>query len=128
MPEKLDAGVIYASMEYATVAHLCCCGCGREVVTPLSPTDWKLTYDGQSISLHPSIGNWSLPCRSHYWIRNGEVRWAEEWSPEQIKAGRDRDRRAKAHQYGDPTKKAPSDQGRSEGINIWARIKLLLFG
>ncbi|MDH2348718.1 DUF6527 family protein [Bradyrhizobium sp. SSUT77] len=23
--------------------HLCCCGCGREVVTPLAPAQWRLT-------------------------------------------------------------------------------------
>jgi hypothetical protein len=36
--------------------------------SPLSPTDWKLTFDGVSVSLHPSDGNWSFPCRSHYRI------------------------------------------------------------
>jgi hypothetical protein len=65
IPDRLAEHTLYVSMEYATVAHQCCCGCGLEVVTPLSPTDWKLTYDGVSVSLHPSIGNWSFPCRSH---------------------------------------------------------------
>ncbi|WP_353963011.1 DUF6527 family protein [Streptomyces sp. NBC_00365] len=37
------------------------CGCGRKVVTPLAPQEWKLTLDGVSVSLHPSIGNWSFP-------------------------------------------------------------------
>ncbi|WP_417924835.1 DUF6527 family protein [Collimonas pratensis] len=27
--------------------------------------DWSLTYDGKTVSLDPSIGNWSLPCRAH---------------------------------------------------------------
>ena len=45
IPEKLEDGTLYVSMDYATVVHKCCCGCGREVVTPLSPTDWKLTFD-----------------------------------------------------------------------------------
>jgi hypothetical protein len=50
---------IYISIRFATVGHKCCCGCGREVITPLSPTDWSLTSDGETVSLHPSIGNWS---------------------------------------------------------------------
>ena len=29
-----------------------------------------------TVSLHPSIGNWSFPCRSHYWIRGNRVVWA----------------------------------------------------
>ena len=67
-PPVLEPGVLYISMEYATVLHLCCCGCGNQVVTPLAPARWRLTYDGRAVSLSPSIGNHSFPCRSHYWI------------------------------------------------------------
>ena len=72
------------------------------MVTPLSPTDWSLTYNGESISLSPSIGNWSFECRSHYWIEKGTCRWAGPWSKEQIEAGRTHDRRAKERQYSLP--------------------------
>ncbi len=99
IPEKLDERTLYVSMEYATVAHRCCCGCGREVVTPLSPTDWKLAYDGVSISLSPSVGNWSFDCQSHYWIVNNTVRWAGQWSKEQIAAGRQHDRQTKQEHF-----------------------------
>src|SRR5712664_1055270 len=75
VPEALEQGVLYVSIEYATAIHRCCCGCGKEVVTPLSPRDWKLTFDGETVSLHPSIGNWSFPCRSHYWIKQDRVEW-----------------------------------------------------
>ena len=84
IPQKLEEGTLYVSMEYGTASHLCCCGCGREVVTPLTPTDWELTYNGVSISLSPSIGSWSLPCRSHYWIRRGRIKWAGPWSDSQV--------------------------------------------
>ena len=80
VPEHLDDGVLYISIEYATVIHKCCCGCGKEVVTPLSPKDWKLTFDGETISLSPSIGNWNFNCQSHYWIRNNLVEWAPKWN------------------------------------------------
>lgn len=89
VPEELEDGVVYISIEYASVIHKCCCGCGKEVVTPLSPNDWRLIFDGQTISLYPSIGNWSFPCQSHYWIRNGEVEWAPKWSKKQIAAARE---------------------------------------
>jgi hypothetical protein len=88
VPEALDEGTVYVSVEHATVIHKCCCGCGEEIVTPLSPTDWQLTYDGQSVSLYPSIGNWSNACQSHYWIKRNHVHWAERWSKEKIEAGR----------------------------------------
>lgn len=96
IPSVLQAGIIYVSIPYATVVHLCCCGCGSEVVTPLAPTDWALVYNGDSISLKPSIGNWGLPCRSHYWIVRNRVRWARTWTDERIAEGRDRDRRRRS--------------------------------
>ena|ERR1017187_5629516 len=86
VPDTLESGVIYVSVEYATVIHKCCCGCGNEVVTPLSPTDWKLTFDGKSISLYPSIGNWSFKCQSHYWIKNNKVEWSPKWDKTEIAA------------------------------------------
>ena len=51
-------------------------GCGGRVVTPLSPDDWRLTYDGDTVSLWPSIGNWAFACQSHYWIRSDQIVWA----------------------------------------------------
>lgn len=88
IPEKPEPGTLYISIRYRTGTHLCCCGCGNVVVTPISPTDWKITLDGKTVSLHPSIGNWSFPCQSHYWIRNNRVDWAPKWSREQIEHGR----------------------------------------
>ncbi|MEW1836919.1 DUF6527 family protein [Nonomuraea angiospora] len=39
IPERLEPGELYISFPFATAAHLCACGCGKEVVIPLSPTD-----------------------------------------------------------------------------------------
>jgi Family of unknown function (DUF6527) len=99
IPEPLDGGVLYVSIRYATAVHLCCCGCGREVVTPLSPAQWRVTFDGETASLHPSIGNWNLACRSHYVIRNGRVFEAGQWSDEEVAFGQARDKRARATLY-----------------------------
>ena len=78
IPSDLQDGVLYVSMEYGTVVHRCCCGCGRKVVTPLAPHGWQLRYDGEAISLNPSVGNWQFPCRSHYWIRHGKADWIRD--------------------------------------------------
>ena len=48
IPDSVEPGYLYVSMEYATAAHSCCCGCGEEVVTPFTPTDWKMTFDGEA--------------------------------------------------------------------------------
>lgn len=100
MPDILKPNVLYISMEYATAKHLCCCGCGEEIVTPFTPTDWRLIFDGETISLAPSIGNWNLPCKSHYWIRGSRVVMAGRWSDERIAAERHRDALAKEAYYG----------------------------
>jgi len=108
LPDALEPAVIYVSLEYATAAHLCACGCGHEAVTPLSPTDWQIAYDGETLSLiggddavsrAGSVGNWSFPCRSHYLIRRGRVQWRQPWTTEQVAAGRSGDRAAKEHRH-----------------------------
>ena len=85
IPEELEVDVLYVSMTFATAMHLCACGCGREVVTPLSPTDWKLWFDGEHVTLDPSVGNWSFPCRSHYWIRQNGIHWAASMSEKAVR-------------------------------------------
>jgi hypothetical protein len=100
MPEMLEDGVLYVSMIYALATHKCACGCGEEVVTPFSPTDWQLAFDGERVSLQPSIGNWNFACRSHYWIKGNRVRWSVGMSQLQIEDGRARDRNSKAAYYG----------------------------
>ncbi|MEU9370456.1 DUF6527 family protein [Streptomyces avermitilis] len=92
-PTPMEPATLYVSISYRICGHLCACGCGHEVITPLSPAQWSLTYDGESISLAPSIGNWALPCQAHYWIRRGEVRWSRQYSSAEIANNRERDRR-----------------------------------
>lgn len=88
IPEELEEKTLYISLEHRSAMHKCMCGCGEEIVTPISPDDWELTFNGESISLYPSIGNWSYRCRSHYWIKRGRVIWAEDWSDEKVYASR----------------------------------------
>jgi hypothetical protein len=76
IPDQLQEGILYISEKYGTVVHKCCCGCGAEVVTPLTPVDWQLKKDRKTVTLFPSIGNWNFPCQSHYWIRRNNVEWA----------------------------------------------------
>jgi hypothetical protein len=61
-------------------------------VTPLSPAQWAVVFDGATVSLVPSIGNWQSPCRSHYSVQRDRIRWAGQWTEAQIAAGRERDR------------------------------------
>lgn len=79
VPDELVDGVLYISIPFRTSIHLCACGCRNKVVMPIRPGAWHVTYDGETISMSPSVGNWSFPCRSHYWIRRNTIEWAATW-------------------------------------------------
>jgi hypothetical protein len=135
IPERLEPGKLYISIQFATASHLCCCGCGLEVVTPFTPTDWTLSFDGESVSLNPSVGNWSFPCRSHYWIRRNTVRWAGAWSDEQIQLARNSDVSRKRRHFkpedervmddGSPSLSTIVPAGGNQVRGVWARIRKL---
>ncbi len=95
IPIQLEENILYVTMQYKTVVHLCPCGCGNKVITPITPTDWKLSFDGQSISLNPSIGSWNFPCRSHYWIIENQVVPSSSWTNKMIQEGREEDAKRK---------------------------------
>ena len=87
MPMELSPGILYVSEEFNVAGHMCPCGCGNKIITPLTPTEWSFTIENDQPTLYPSIGNWQLPCRSHYWIVSGEIEWSYRWTEKQIKAG-----------------------------------------
>jgi len=99
IPESIEDGLLYISIEYCTAVHKCICGCGNEVVTPLSPTDWELTFNGKTISLYPSIGNWSFECKSHYFITKSKIRLARLWEDWEIEEGRTEDKKNKGDYF-----------------------------
>jgi hypothetical protein len=92
IPDRLEEGVLYICERYRTAVHKCCCGCGEEVVTPLTPVDWLVRKKNNAVSLTPSIGNWSFACRSHYWINRNQVVWAGNLSQRQIEEVKARDK------------------------------------
>lgn len=88
IPKTLEPGLLYVSEEFGAALHLCACGCGSKVSTPLGATEWTVEETVGGPSLSPSVGNWQFPCKSHYWIRGGAIVWSDKWTPEQIAAGR----------------------------------------
>jgi hypothetical protein len=127
IPAELAEGALYISIPYRTAAHRCACGCGNKVVTPISPADWQLFYDGDTVSLTPSIGNWGFPCRSHYWIDSGRIRWSRAWTDNQIAAGRARDDHGRAKYFAaraaDAADRPPrADQADTRTPRSWPRL------
>ena len=107
IPERLEPGVLYVSMEYATAAHSCCCGCGEEVVTPFTPTDWKMTFDGETISLVAVDRQLDLALPLTLRDRPRAGPRGRPWSDAQIAAERRRDKAAKERYYEAPQRAPP---------------------
>ena len=122
VPETLTPGILYISVEYGMASHSCCCGCGEEIVTPFTPTDWKMIFDGETITLHPSIGNWMLPCKSHYWIKKGRVIGAGKWSDDEISLELIRDREAKKRHYCATQSDEITSAESPDGLNLLDRV------
>ena len=132
IPDQLDEGVLYVSMRFGTIVHRCACGCGQEVVTPLGPAEWRLYYDGTSISLTPSIGNWGFRCRSHYWIKDSNVRWARGFSDNEVALVRQKAKKRRKGYYqprGSVVARKEKQKGEIEGVgdgaprSIWGRFR-----
>jgi len=118
MPENLEPGVLYVSDEFGTAAHLCACGCGSKIRTPIGPTEWSLRESAVGPTLHPSIGNWQKPCRSHYLIVDGDILWAGAMSSEKIRAGRAAEQKRRENYY---ERLYPS----SFWARLWKKLKRL---
>lgn len=107
IPAERASNTLYISTEYATAVHDCLCGCGTKVVTPLHPTGWTLSFDGETVSLNPSIGNWGYPCRSHYVIDRSRIKWAADMSEQAIEHGRRHDHALRGRHFGGASIAAP---------------------
>lgn len=116
LPRELKPGILYVSEEYGVASHLCACGCGNKVTTPLGPVAWTFTEHNGQPSLMPSIGNWQLPCRAHYVIHRGTIQWHGQWSEAQVAAGRKAEQRRREVYY------AQLDHERS----WWVRLRKYL--
>ena len=88
IPSNLKDGILYVCISCNVIVHRCACVCGERTVTPIDKKyGWKMSYDGQSITLRPSIGNYSIPCQSHYYITENKVEWLESYLQNNTKNG-----------------------------------------
>lgn len=120
MPKQLEPGILYYTEEFRTCAHLCACGCGAKVRTPISPVEWTITESDKGPSLYPSVGNWQLKCQSHYWINAGKVKWASQWTEEEILSGRLAEQSRKMDYY-----EIRGQENRSYVLRFWNWLKTL---
>lgn len=115
IPKILDEGILYVSRRFNVAAHICPCGCGTKVITPLGPCEWTLSEKKGKPTLDPSIGNWQIPCRSHYWITNGDIEWSYSWTDEQVENKHKMDQTKLESYY--------RKKNKSGKISLWKRLK-----
>ena len=121
IPAVPEQGTLYVSCRYRAAVHLCACGCGAKISTPLHPTGWRLLFDGESVSLSPSVGNWSETCQSHYVIKNNRVLWGDRLPRDKIRRIRDQQRRDLENYYGVGRTPAGPPASHTTG-GLWARV------
>ena len=112
-PTPMEPSILYVSTTYSTAGHICPCGCGREVVTKLSPARWRVIFDGE-VSLSPSVAATGLPCNSHYYITRGEVDWHHNLTAAQATRAREADTNA-------VDKHRATDRGLAK--RLWRRLR-----
>ena len=125
-PQDLEQGILYVSIRHRSVLHLCACGCGNEVVTPLAPHRWQMTFNGETVSLEPSVGNSSLPCRSHYFITNSKVDWHRPMTDKGIEWARRRD--ARALEASQPADQGPAADPTRNADSVYHSLRTLTVG
>lgn len=84
LPTDLDDNVVYVSEEYGVAALKCACGCGHRV-TLLLGDGHRVNEVGGLADIYPSIGVWDAACKSHFWIRHGNVVWGKDFSDAEIR-------------------------------------------
>ena len=115
--EDLISGIVYISAKHKTVVHRCPCGCGGLSEFVLSPTRFRMTYDGDTVTFSPSVGNPHLDCRSHYWIRGNQVQWCLPMRDWEIRNAREREHRENL----DARRKQDFHKGKGVG-SMWGKI------
>ena len=72
---EMQEGRLYLSIKEMTASHLCACGCGRIVETPLGRDGWSLLLSEGNITIRPAIKSIVSGCGAKYNITNNLVQW-----------------------------------------------------
>lgn len=89
LPAELADGTVYLSEEYGLAVLNCACGCGHRVTLLVDDGHTVKDIDSR-VDIWPSIGVWDAACRSHFWIRNGSLYWADPYSEAEIQSAMQR--------------------------------------
>jgi hypothetical protein len=74
IPNQMREDIVYHTQEFELAGLLCACGCGHRI-TLLVPDSHQVLDEGGYATIRPSVGVMDAPCKSHYFITAGDVRW-----------------------------------------------------
>lgn len=83
LPPQVGPFEFYYSPRFEMAALACACGCGHRVMLNLQDQH-QLVIEGGLPSVTPSILVSDAPCLSHFFIRRGQVEWAQQWSKKTV--------------------------------------------
>ncbi len=85
LPEKLEPKILYILKEDGVpweAVMICPCGCGAKLELNLLPDErplWGYKINRKGLpTLYPSV-NRKIGCRSHFFLRQGKIIWAESY-------------------------------------------------
>ncbi len=85
------------------------------MVTPIRPREWRMLWDGEAVSLYPSVGNKRFTCRSHYWLKNNLISWLPPFT--------DRDLGLDNPDLGRAPIITDERVEKSKALGFWARVR-----
>jgi hypothetical protein len=83
LPPKVGPFEFHYSRRFEMAALSCACGCGHRVMLNLLDQH-QLDLEEGLPTVSPSILVSDAPCLSHFFIRRGQVQWAEQWSKKTV--------------------------------------------
>jgi hypothetical protein len=83
LPPQVGPFEFHYSRRFEMAALSCACGCGHRVMLNLLDQHQLVIEDGLP-SVTPSILVSDAPCLSHFFIRRGQVEWAQRWSKKTV--------------------------------------------
>jgi hypothetical protein len=68
----MGEAIVYHNEEFELAGLLCACGCGHRI-TLLVPDSHRVWNEDGYATISPSVGVMDAPCKSHFFIRRGNV-------------------------------------------------------
>lgn len=123
IPRQLRDGVVYHNHDFELAELLCACGCGHRI-TLLVPDGHQISSEDSIPTIRPSILVADAPCRSHYFITNGDVEWLPAFSPSQAESVMRL--QIARHVVADRVSRSRWERFRRTVLKTWGRIRALV--